>query len=254
MKQILTLILSLIAVACSNDGGDTLPPRAIIVPLTDSGKAVSRDADAVRKAGNKTRDAVRDTAAAASGSKEAGEIARAENEKLTTTGREMLAQIERLTGMAAGYAELDAELRGLKEITLRDAAQREAATKALVFWQGKAELADEQARIALETVDAQAGTIDSLMTTVALLTTQIAGQAEQIEANAKTDEYVRRVAAENKAATAKLIIAEDKLDWWRWRFAPVNIGLLALLLIWIFRRYIMLLIGVPMIPKSLLKR
>ena len=44
------------------------------------------------------------------------------------------------------------------------------------------------------------------------------------------------------------LIAKDKLGWWRWRFAPVSILVIALLLVWTFRFWILRLCGVPVVP------
>ena len=44
------------------------------------------------------------------------------------------------------------------------------------------------------------------------------------------------------------LIAEDKLGWWRWRFAPLAILVIALLLVWTFRFWILRLCGVPVVP------
>jgi hypothetical protein len=59
------------------------------------------------------------------------------------------------------------------------------------------------------------------------------------------------VAAANKAAKAlekqadSGLKAKEKLAWWRWRYAPASIVFTAALLVWILRKPLMRLLGIP---------
>jgi hypothetical protein len=78
---------------------------------------------------------------------------------------------------------------------------------------------EEKERIAITT-------IDLLEAQAADLHSAAANQAAQIERSAADNETLRAQVEALAESADKRVIAEDKLKWWRWRFAPISLGII----------------------------
>jgi len=166
-------------------------PRAIIPPASEIAKL---DVAPLAAAGKVTREAVREVAKAGENTRE--------------TAVHLRASIDRAEKIAEAHEELREAFREIQTFAKRLSAD-------LI-------LAEEKERIAL-------ATIDSLEDEIAALKANAQSQATQIR-HAKTNETTLREQVVALAGSdAKRIIAENKLQFWRWRFAPISIGLIVIM-------------------------
>ena len=168
-------------------------PRAILPPPS---VIAQLDVEPVAKASTATRTAVREIAKAGT-----------ETRKATDSLRD---QIDRTAEIAAPYPDLReafAEMRRRADLLAARVA-----------------FAEEKEAIAIATVDELTAEVSALQSTSA-------AQSVQIRTAQTTEATLREQVQALSTSSDKLAIAQDNLDWWRWRFAPVNIGLLALLLL-----------------------
>jgi FtsZ-binding cell division protein ZapB len=178
-------------------------PRAIIPPPN-----VVRELDIqpIKDAGNTTRDAVREVAAANAQTREAGR-------KVSDSTRRLSESIARAEALAVANVEIGKALAETRE--LADELQAEIGTLSEAL-----ALSETKDKIALET-------IDSLISEIDLLKSNAAAQSAELTA-AKASETTLRKQVEALVESAdKRAIAEDKLAWWRWRFAPITLGIIA---------------------------
>lgn len=164
------------------------PPRAIIPPKAEVKKL---DVAPVTQAAADTKTAVREIA-------KAGTETRRANDSLRD-------EIERAGVIAALYPDMS---EAFAEIRRRS----ETLAARIAF-------AEEKELVALQTIDAMDGEIG-------LLTARVASQSTQIDHADAAQDMLREQLEALSGSDAKRIIAENKLQWWRWRFAPVSIGII----------------------------
>lgn len=166
-------------------------PRAIIPPASEVAKL---DVAPVQAAGKVTREAVREVAKAGTNTRE--------------TAAHLRASIDRAEKIAEAHEELRASFREIQTFAKRLSADLQ--------------LAEDKERIAL-------ATIDSLEDEIATLHANAQSQNVQIR-HAKANETTLREQVEALSGSdAKRIIAENKLQFWRWRFAPITLGLIVIM-------------------------
>jgi DNA repair ATPase RecN len=167
-------------------------PRAIIPPPSEVRQL---NVKPVASATVKTRDAVRDVAAAGDGTRRL-------NDQLAATSKSLTDAVERAEKYAAANKEFAEAYAEIQKFTLQLSNEISALTKVR-------ELADEKVRIAIRA-------IDELQATVGTLETSVASQAAEIRAAKRTEETLRTQVDGLSKSAEKLAVAEDKLSWWRW--------------------------------------
>lgn len=199
MTRPASILLCLALASCAPIPRAIIPPPSVVEIL---------DVAPVVHAGKATRDAVRDVSAAGHASREAGR-------KVSDATRRLSDSISRIETLSFANEELT---RSVKE-SLDFAKELEAEVIALT---AAHTLAEEKEKIATST-------IDSLIDETAVLKANAESQSVQIR-HAKTNETVLREQVEALSGSdAKRIIAENQLQFWRWRFAPMSIGLVVIM-------------------------
>ena len=163
-------------------------PRAIIPPASEVAKL---DVAPVQAAGKVTREAVREVAKAGTNTRE--------------TAAHLRASIDRAEKIAEAHEELRVAFREIQTFAKRLSADLK--------------LAEEKERIAM-------ATIDSLGDEIAMLHANAQSQAVQIRHAKATESTLREQVEALDGSDAKRIIAENKLQFWRWRFAPITLGII----------------------------
>lgn len=202
------LVVALFSACCAHT------PRVTTTPyVTEVSKL---NFDPVAKAGRATRDAVRDVAAAGSVSREAGR-------KVSYTTRRLADSLARAEAIAVAdrtkMEDLGRESNSLHAVIgdMRGIiTDLEKETMALAAAHAFSEEKEKAAIL----------TIDNLEAETAILKENAASQAWQIERANKDNQTLRAQVETLAASTDRLAIAEDKLVWWRWRFAPVTLGII----------------------------
>jgi chromosome segregation ATPase len=166
-------------------------PRAILPPPSE---VKELDVAAVSKATDKTRDAVREIAAA-------GNTSRKASRALADTSIQLRAAIDRAELLSRAKGEMEDAFAEIQRFALALSADVSRLKSAL-------ELAEQKEAIAIATVDSLSGEVSTLQSTAA-------AQAAEIR-NAKAAEGTLRKQVESLSESAdKRAIAEDGKRWWR---------------------------------------
>jgi len=180
-----------------------VPPRPVIV---SEHEVEPINIHPVADASRATRDAVRGVAEAGNTTREAGR-------KVSDTSRRLSDAIIRAATLTAANRDLEEAMADAKALAAELGENLMSLSAAL-------DLAEQKEKIALETVDAQEAEISTLKESAA-------AQAAQLDANDREKAALRAQMQEMVELPDKLAIASDKLQWWRWRFAPVTLGIIA---------------------------
>jgi hypothetical protein len=204
---VVMLIIVMMATSCAP------VPRAIIPPKAEIAKL---DVAPVANASGKTRAAVRDVSRKV-------DVNRAAADRVSDDADKLKEAVDK-----AKYA-----LHKTKEDYATEIAAIEAIADSLLE-----KVRELQASLDLTSIarDIAIQTIDDQDKEIGYLTARVAAQAAQIDHSEASQNILREQVETLSALPDKLAIAEDKLEWWRWRFAPVTLGILTLLILSILYR------------------
>jgi len=196
----LSLGILLVASSCAPAPRAIIPPASVVREL---------NVQPVAEAGNRTRDAVRESGKANAQAREAGG-------RVSDAARRLTGSIARAEALATANAEISKALAETRAFANELDAEVTRLTAALT-------LSEEKDRIALET-------IDSLISEIGLLKSNSAAQSVELR-TAKVAETTLRSQVEALAKSAeRLVIAVEKLAWWR-KAAGLTWAMLAVFII-----------------------
>jgi hypothetical protein len=196
MKTSIAIAAASMLVSCAPVPRAIIPPASVVRELS---------VQPVSDAGDRTRDAVREVAVANVQAREAGR-------KVSDSTRRLSESIARAEALAVANVEIG------KALTETAALAKELETEVSTLTDAL-NLSNEKDRIALET-------IDSLIGEIGVLKTNAAAQSAELIAAVKTESVLRQQVEALAESAEKRVIAEDKLNWWRWRFAPITLGII----------------------------
>ena len=185
-------------------------PRAIIPPKAEIAKL---DIAPVAKASGKTRAAVRDVSRNVDANRAAADRVSDDATKI----KEAVAKAK--TALAEDY-----------EISL---AAVDALADSLL---AKVRELQDSLRLTAAARDIAIATIDDQDKEIGYLTARVSAQSAQIDHSEASQSILREQVETLSALPEKLAIAEDKLEFWRWRFAPLSLGIIVVLILFIAYR------------------
>jgi hypothetical protein len=167
-------------------------PRAIIPPKAE---LAALNITPVVQAGKATRTAVRDVTSA-------GNATRAAGRKVSDSTRRLSDSLARAVALATANAEITAALAETRRLAAELEASVSELSAALAF-------AEKRERTAILAVDDMSEIINNLQA-------ESAAQAADIANAARTEETLRTQISALAKMPDQLVIAQDKLRWWRW--------------------------------------